>query len=146
LSPDLPQTSPWSETQEACMDESMSGLGVEAKTRIAAVVTLFHIHKVLGYQDKFGYETQPCAFLTPSLQVAFIQGGVERWRGNASKPQEGLFLLADSNMYATTQNSSFQRFEKSYLRGNGYCCGYKVFCHDSTLMRLRQPLSSYIRA
>lgn len=48
LSPDPPQTSPWSETQEACMDESMSGLGGEANTRIAAVVTVFHIHEDLG--------------------------------------------------------------------------------------------------
>lgn len=48
LSPDLPQTSPWSETQEACMDESMSGLGGEAKTRIAVVVTVFYIHGDLG--------------------------------------------------------------------------------------------------
>lgn len=48
LSPDLPQTYPWSETQEVCMDESMSGLGGEANTRIATVVTVFHIHEDLG--------------------------------------------------------------------------------------------------
>lgn len=48
LSPDLPQTSPWSETQEACTAKSMSGLGREANTRIAVVVTVFHIHEDLG--------------------------------------------------------------------------------------------------
>lgn len=48
LSPDLPKTSPWSETQEAATDESMSGLGGEANTRIAAVVRVFHIHEDLG--------------------------------------------------------------------------------------------------